>query len=284
MNRAPGQGESGGGTSTGTWILVTAVLAFAVLILPNVLENGRGASSLPSLPGGALSGLPTPAPSGTVSLPVPSKEDGDGVSATGGSGNGTGSTGGSSSGAGSTGGSGGAVPPAPPPDPVAQAFRAVRPGDCLAVYDTGHGRWSAEVPHRVSCGAGNAYLRVSAVRSSVSACSTGTGRGYWYHTSSGGTTVLCLSRQFQVGYCLLAKQTVSGQSTRIEAGLMTAVDCRAKKVPARYNQILHITGVYRAPANASAAHCRRVAGDQTTYWAWLVDGGKVLLCTMVYRS
>src|SRR4051812_11582159 len=85
------------------------------------------------------------------------------------------------------------------------------------------------------------------------------------------------TRQFKVGYCLLAKQSGSGQSAQMRAGLMTAVDCDAKRVPAQYNQILHITGVYKAPANPSASNCARVQGDRTYYWSWVVNGGRTLL-------
>ncbi|MEU1574860.1 hypothetical protein ABZ519_27615 [Streptomyces collinus] len=64
---------------------------------------------------------------------------------------------------------------------------------------------------------------------------------------------------------------------------MTAVACRREPVPVPYNQIMHITGVYRAPAGADANNCR-AAGDQTRYWAALVDDGATLLCTTVYQG
>ncbi|MDW6060372.1 hypothetical protein SAZ11_23210 [Streptomyces sp. FXJ1.4098] len=169
------------------------------------------------------------------------------------------------------------------PDPTADAYRAVSAGDCLAVYDTGNGGYNTQVPYRVGCSAYNAYMWVNAVRSSSSACSQGPGQNYMSYTTSRGQTIaLCLTRQFKVGYCLMAKQSGSGQSAQMRAGLMTVVECDGK-VPARYNQILHITGVYKAPANPSASNCARVQGDRTYYWSWVVNGGRTLLCTMVYQ-
>jgi hypothetical protein len=291
-----GSGSSTGTTSSeeqrqrGVWILVAAALAFAVLVLPQVVEDddktsfagsalpSSGSSRLPSLPSGIPSGVPSGLPSGLPTSSLPSYGSGGGGQQTGG---------GSGGGSGGGGGSVETQQPATPsvaPDPTAEAYRAVSAGDCLAVYDTGYGDYNTKVPYRVGCGAGNAYVWVSAVRSSGSACSQGPGRNYMSYTSRGQTIALCLTRQFKVGYCLLAKQSGSGQSAQMRAGLMTGVDCDAKRVPAQYNQILHITGVYKAPANPSAGQCARVQGDRTYYWSWLVNGGRTLLCTMVYRG
>ncbi|MDT0545847.1 MULTISPECIES: hypothetical protein [Streptomyces] len=288
-----GSGTNGGSSEEqrqrGVWILVAAALAFAVLVLPQVVEDddktsfagalpSSGSSRLPSLPSGIPSGVPSGLPSGLPTSSPPSYGSGGGGQQTGG-----GSGGGS-------GGGGGSVrtqqpaAPTPAPDPTAEAFRAVSPGDCLAVYDTGRGDYNTGIPYRVGCGAGNAYMWVTGVRSSSSGCTQGSGRGYMSYTSRGQTIALCLTRQFKVGYCLLAKQSGSGQSTQMRAGLMTAVDCDAKRVPSRYNQVLHITGVYKAPATRSAYDCARVQGDRTYYWSWLVNGGRTLLCTMVYRG
>ncbi|MBB6074603.1 hypothetical protein HNR57_000487 [Streptomyces paradoxus] len=65
---------------------------------------------------------------------------------------------------------------------------------------------------------------------------------------------------------------------------MTAVACRREPVPVPYNQIMHLTGVYRAPAGADANNCRRAAGDQTRYGAALVDDRATLLCTTIYQG
>ncbi|MBW8089103.1 hypothetical protein IGW14_13970 [Streptomyces hygroscopicus subsp. hygroscopicus] len=269
---------TGGGSEEqrqrGIWILLAAALAFAVLVLPQVVEGddttsfagsalpAGGASRPPTSPGG----LPGVTPTGLPSASLPGYGSGDG--------------------------GGGARPtepqapatPTPAPDPTEEAYRAVRPGDCLAVYDTGYGDYNTRMPVPVDCGAGRAFMWVSAVRGSGGACPQGPGQNYLSYTSRGRTTALCLTRQYKAGYCLLAEQTGSGRQARMNAGLMTVVDCEAKRVPARYNRILHITGVYQAPANASAANCARVRGDRTSYWSWLVNGGRTLLCTMVYQG
>lgn len=275
-------GDPAGGTSRaqqrGIWVLALSFLVLAVLILPNVVEDRNGGDSAGSiaLPSG-LPSMPNPAAS------LPSGGAGSSGSPTGApdavpGGGGSGGTGG---------GSVGTAPPAqttPAPNPTELAFRAVSPGDCLAVYDTGYDDWSSSVPYRVGCGAGNAYVWVSAVRSSTSSCPDGPGQSYWSYSVGGRVTALCLTRQYTVGYCLLAKQTGSGSTAQMNAGLMTVVDCDDKKVPSSYNQILHITGVYKAPANPSSDSCARVAGDRTSYWSWRVNDGKTLLCTMVYAG
>ncbi len=178
-----------------------------------------------------------------------------------------------------------AEPSTPAPDPTEKAFKAISAGDCLAVYDTGHGGsanidWSVDAPpDPVSCAAEQAQVKVTATDT---ACPTGQDKSYWSHrsTTTGNTTKLCLTRIYHYGHCLLGRQ--SGDA--ITFGFMTAVDCRRKTVPAPYNQIMHITGVYRAPAGANANNCLRAAGDQTRYWAVLVDDGAVLLCTTIYQG
>ncbi|AUH43244.1 hypothetical protein CXR04_26520 [Streptomyces sp. CMB-StM0423] len=175
-------------------------------------------------------------------------------------------------------------PSTPAPDPSEEAFQAVSVGDCLAVFDTGRGdgtiEWSAEVPpDPVSCASKQAVVQVTGTNTD---CPTSYGKSFWSYRSgvSDNTTRLCLSRIFHADYCLLGRQ--SGDS--ISLGVMTAVPCRREPVPAAYNQIMHITGVYRAPAGATADNCRRVAGDQTRYWSWLVDDGAILLCTTIYQG
>ncbi|MFF3733391.1 hypothetical protein ACFYXM_24510 [Streptomyces sp. NPDC002476] len=176
-------------------------------------------------------------------------------------------------------------PSTPTPDPTEEAFKAISAGDCLAVYDTGRGGttsidWSVDVPpDPVSCAGEQAQVQVTATDT---ACPTSHGKSYWSYQSAttGNTTKLCLTRIYHATYCMLGQQ--SGDS--ISLGMMTAVDCRREPVPAPYNQIMHITGVYRAPAGANANNCRRAAGDQTRYWAWLVDDGATLLCTTIYQG
>lgn len=175
--------------------------------------------------------------------------------------------------------------PSPTPDPTEKAFRAVSSGDCLLVYDTGRGGgttvdWSAKVPpNPVSCASEKAYVQVTSVSGD---CPITIGKSSWTYRSpvSGRTTKLCLTRIYHPSYCLLGKQS----GDRISLGSMTAVDCARKPVPVPYNQIMHITGVYQAPPGANASNCRRAQGDQTRYWAWLVDDGDTLLCTTIYRG
>ncbi|WP_424887258.1 serine/threonine-protein kinase [Streptomyces sp. XH2] len=172
------------------------------------------------------------------------------------------------------------------PDRKEEAFKAVSAGDCLPVYDTGRGggaiAWSADVPPKpVSCSSQWAGLvRVTSTAGSV--CPSGVGKASWTYASSGSgrTTKLCVTRIYLKNYCLLGKQ--SGDSITI--GPMTAVDCRAQRVPAAYNQVMHISGVYRAPSGANAGNCRQGAYDRTRYWAWLVNDDEVLLCTTVFRD
>ncbi|MFE2429416.1 hypothetical protein ACFXJ5_22055 [Streptomyces sp. NPDC059373] len=179
------------------------------------------------------------------------------------------------------------------PDPTASAFAAVSAGDCLTVYDTGSGgfdtyEWSTDVPPAPvsSCSSTKALVKVSKVTDYASSCPSGTGRGTWSHTSDsdGRTTVLCLSRIYRKNYCLLAEQKGSGSNTRISLGDMTGVDCTDTKVPKPYDTIMHITGVYQHSGSIVAGDCSRVTGDTTRYYAWKVDDGRNLLCTVVYAG
>ncbi|MFH8368390.1 protein kinase [Streptomyces sp. NPDC018031] len=176
--------------------------------------------------------------------------------------------------------------PEPERDPTEEAFQAVSVGDCLPVFDTGRGGgsidWSAAVPPKpVSCGGEWAGL-VRVTGTTGSSCPGGTGQASWTYSSSvsGETTRLCLTRVYRKHYCMLGKQS----GDRIAIGPMTAVDCRATQVPAAYNQIMHITGVYQAPPGAGAGNCVQGPNDRTRYWAWLVDDGGTLLCTTVFQG
>lgn len=176
-------------------------------------------------------------------------------------------------------------PSTPTPDPTEEAFKAISAGDCLTLYDTGRGgttsiNWSVDVPPGpVSCAGEQALVRATATNA---ACPNGHGKSYWSYRSAatGNTTKICLTRIYHATYCMLGRQ--SGDS--ISLGMMTSVACRREPVPSPYNQIMHITGVYRAPAGANANNCRRAAGDQTRYWSWLVDDGATLLCTTIYQG
>ncbi|MBU7597605.1 hypothetical protein JGS22_008210 [Streptomyces sp. P38-E01] len=190
-----------------------------------------------------------------------------------------------------SGGSAGSGRNRPAPDPSASAFQRVKAGNCLTVYDTGRGgsgsvAWSSDTPPAaVDCSSTDALMHVSRVTSSASSCATGTDKAWWsYNGADGSSTVLCLTRQYHKNYCLLGTQNGSGQSATVRIGQLTAVDCKAKKVPKPYNQVMRITGVYRATAGTDANSCVRAQGDQTLYYAWKVNEGKTLLCTMIYRG
>ncbi|MEV0990662.1 serine/threonine-protein kinase [Streptomyces sp. NPDC049949] len=166
--------------------------------------------------------------------------------------------------------------PTPTRDRTEEAFLSVRQGSCLPLYATGYpDKWNVDVPPGpVRCDTDQAHVQVSSVTNGD--CPGGNGRTYWRYK----TTNLCLTRIFHVGYCVLGK----GRSNGVELGTFTLVDCKATRIPAEYDYVLHITGVYRAPANASSANCRRSQNDSTDYRAWLVVDDSVLLCTMFYRN
>ncbi|MFF3788993.1 serine/threonine-protein kinase [Streptomyces sp. NPDC001981] len=189
----------------------------------------------------------------------------------------TSSSGSSSSGSSS---SGTVADPDPTPDAADAAFRAVSTGDCLTAYDDGYDDWSTTVPRRVSCGAADAYTRVTSARKGISFadCPTGNGRSYWYHAGSVSdfTASLCLERQFRTGQCFVAK--VSNTSVT-KSLLMNVWSCDASKVPSGYNATLQITGYHRAQKSYPRGYCARSQGDRNSYWIYDVDGGKNVLCT-----
>ncbi|WP_431041591.1 serine/threonine-protein kinase [Streptomyces sp. P1-3] len=262
-----------------SWIAVVVIAVVAFAWQPWDRDDSSGSTS-----GGTSSSSSS---GGTGSLPT---RDTYPTSTSDGSASGS-SSGGSSSG--STGSSSTAdeetdspTTPPPTPDPTEEAFEDVSAGDCLPVYDTGYGgdttvKWSTELPpDPVSCGSERAQVRVTGTTGGL--CPSGVGKASWNYraVSTGETRRLCLSRIYHASYCLLGRQS----GDRISVGPMTAVDCRRQQVPAPYNQIMHITGVYRAPAGASASNCVRGQGDRTRYWAWTVDDGSTLLCTTIFQG
>lgn len=173
----------------------------------------------------------------------------------------------------------------PTPDPTEESFKGVSVGECLAVYDTGRGGngidWSADVPpDPVSCAASTALVQVTSTNATN--CPISAGKSAWTYTSavSGETTNLCVSRIYRKHYCVLGKQ-VGGD---IQLGSMTAVDCKAQRIPAAYDRIIHIRGVYQAPPGGNARNCVEGAADQTQYLAWLVDDSKTLLCGTIFQG
>ncbi|WP_329118061.1 hypothetical protein [Streptomyces sp. NBC_01465] len=179
-------------------------------------------------------------------------------------------------------------PTTPSPDPTADAFKAVKSGQCYAVWDTGYGgntvEWSSKTPPAPvgNCDSGDALVFVTQVTTSGSSCPTGSDKSYWDYqsASTGETTALCLTRIYHKNYCVLGKQS----GDKISLGPMTAVDCKAKKVPIAYNQIMHITGVYKHSGAITSSTCARSSGDQTRYWIWKIRDSSAVLCTMIYRG
>jgi hypothetical protein len=174
----------------------------------------------------------------------------------------------------------------PTPDPTEESFKAVSVGDCLKVYDTGLGGtsidWSADVPPApVPCNSQAAGL-VQVTSTTDTTCPSGAGQASWTYASSvsGDTTRLCVTRIYQKYYCVLGKRV--GEKTQL--GSMTAVDCKAPRIPSAYNRIIHITGVYQAPTDAGPRNCAQGAYDRTQYLAWLVNDNKTLLCATVYTG
>lgn len=196
---------------------------------------------------------------------------------------GTGETDGGTSGADADSATGGSEPP-PVPDPDAEAFAAVKPGDCLRLWHDGT-NWSSTTPTKADCDGDDGIMFVNSVQSSAGSCPNHGDKSYIQHTDAAGkTTAICFSRNLKAGYCLLAQQEGSGDGARMaDINLMSQVDCTSGATPAPWNQILHITGVYQAPAGTPTANnCARGQTDQTYYWWWVVNEGETLLCTMVY--
>ena len=167
--------------------------------------------------------------------------------------------------------------PDPPEDATGRAFDTVRAGDCLSVYDTGTGAWSASRPERVDCAADNAYVRVSAVEMQAADCPQGAGQSFWGYARGVHTVALCLTRRFEVGTCLLADETQGSGGegeTEMQAGLLTVVDCEDGEIPEGYNRVLSITGVYDTPEELSGPLCARGPQDDTSYWYWFVENAE----------
>ncbi|MFF8471350.1 hypothetical protein [Streptomyces griseus] len=197
-------------------------------------------------------------------------------------GGGSGSDGGSGSGGdGGSGGSGGSAVAEQPPasDPTTEAFRRVQVGSCLPIHQTGSGGdWNVGVPPAaVSCDTQRAGLfRVVRTGGDSVNCEAGAGSASWVSPRSGATEAvkLCLERVWVKQYCILAEDNGGSMSL----GSTTAVDCGATSVPRPYNQVLAISGVYRAPADANSSHCREGATDPRTYWSLVVTGRTILVC------
>ncbi|SFB96818.1 hypothetical protein SAMN05421773_101674 [Streptomyces aidingensis] len=193
---------------------------------------------------------------------------------------------GNSSGAAASAGGAGAEPErasaAPAPDPTAEAFRAVRKGDCLSNHKAG-AEWTSFVPRPVPCASGNAFVRVTGVVANAHNCPDGTGRAHFFYTDAGGrTTAVCFQREFRPGQCFVARltDTPDGRVRMEEADLTVRLDCAATgtAIPEPHNTVLEITGVMPAPETEPARPCARSPQDGTTYWYWITNGDTELVC------
>lgn len=171
------------------------------------------------------------------------------------------------------------TPPAATADPTAEAYRAVRPGDCLANHKL-EGGWSSPLPVRVECSAELAFLRVTEVAASTAACPDGSGRSDWFYTSPvGRTTVLCVQREFRTGQCFAATlDERPGQPDVSGADLQTWLACSASRIPEPHNAVLMISDVLQAPRVIPERVCASGPRDARDYWWWRSNGGSVLVC------
>lgn len=269
-----GSSSSSGGCG---W-LVLVLIAFTVFVwqpwkAADTAGSSSGSSS--SASGSSSSGTYTGGGS-SLSSGLTSGTSSGTSSSSSGSSSGSSSSG-TSGGAATSGGSGGvptSVATTRTPDPVDQAFAAVRAGDCLDAYQDGYGSWSRTVPSRVDCGAANAYLRVARVAGSGT-CPSGGGRGGWWHSAEDYSTVnLCVERQFRNGQCFLAKASGNRPGG---ANLLTLWNCNADKVPRGFNYIMQITAVLSASAGTDA--CPADPGHYR--YSWNVYDGRTMICAKV---
>ncbi|MDT9684726.1 serine/threonine-protein kinase [Streptomyces sp. TRM76323] len=166
------------------------------------------------------------------------------------------------------------TPRKPTPSLQDLAFRAVRAGNCLDVYDTGYGEWSKPAPVRVDCDSASAYVHVTRV-GPAGPCDSGPGRDQWSnHADDGMRTVLCLSRQFRTGQCFTAEIDGDGDAS---ANLMEIWNCASDRVPKGQTHILQITGYYRMPSDGRT----RCPDENNRYWTWKVNEGRGYVCTRV---
>jgi hypothetical protein len=160
---------------------------------------------------------------------------------------------------------------APPPDPTADAYRTVRPGDCLAAPE-------GAVPVTVDCAAAAAFVRVAEVAAKVADCPAGPGLSNWYHTTANGeTTALCLWREFRPGQCFAARlSTEQGGYEMADADLRSRQDCAATEVPPPYNVVLMISEVLSTVPPGQA--CTRDPANPDSYWYWIANDSTVKVC------
>ncbi|WP_338742751.1 serine/threonine-protein kinase [Actinomadura luteofluorescens] len=147
---------------------------------------------------------------------------------------------------------GGSARPSPTPDHTWKAFNEISVNDCLGASGNpwNPGGWLGDVPRAVPCGESDAYLRVTRVGKTSSACGSKPldGESYWESPAHGGDRIyLCVERQFRKGECFLGKQgSRPGLAAISGYGLMTAWRCGKGDLPKEYAHVLQFTGYYRS--------------------------------------
>jgi hypothetical protein len=271
-------GAPGSDTQQGTIILAVAAVLFAALILPFVLEDDDS-STASGLPAGAAVDTKNPAgafPTRTGPTTRPTREPAGAADPTRRAPSAADDTDDSDD---------NSTSPAYPParttqvaDPREEAFRRVaRNGTCLAAYQTGNSgadAWNSQLPRAVDCSSESAYVRVAGVNAG-NCPEADPGVTTWGY----GDITLCLERKFALGQCFLVdEEGGSQQQPRYSANLFTWVDCDAQRIPAAYDSLLVITGVYRAPDPVPDGACARGAYDRTRYWYWVANAKSTLVC------
>lgn len=142
--------------------------------------------------------------------------------------------------------------PTPTPDSTWKAFDDISINDCLdASGDPWNpGEWLEDVPRTVSCAQSDAYLKVTGVEKTGSACESKSlnGESYWESPAhDGGRIYLCVERQFRDGECFLGKQgSKPGRAAISGYGLMTSWRCGKGDLPKEYDYVLQYTGYYKS--------------------------------------
>ncbi|MEV0667365.1 serine/threonine-protein kinase [Actinomadura luteofluorescens] len=146
----------------------------------------------------------------------------------------------------------GSTRPSPTPDSTWKAFSEISVNDCLGASGNpwNPGGWLGDVPRAVSCGESDAYLRVTGLGKTSSACGSKPldGESYWESPAHGGGRIyLCVERRFRDGECFLGKQgSKPGVAAISGYGLMTAWRCGKGDLPKEYAYVLQFTGYYKS--------------------------------------
>jgi hypothetical protein len=148
--------------------------------------------------------------------------------------------------------------PSPTPNPTWEAFDEISVNDCLDAYKDPYdsSEWSENMPNAVSCSRSDAYVKVTGIRSSSTACNAEAldGESWWRSPVHDGDAIyLCVRRQFRKGECFLGKRgSEKGRVAVNGHGLMTSWSCGKDTVPKGFNYILQFTGYYvsRCPSGS----------------------------------